>query len=187
MGHRSWTSSRFWARSGNGEGCRSTSRRVAGPDTGFPSASAPSMAVIFPSARLGPDARGDRQVPGTLHPVEPSLEPWWRVRQPEALDGDLAPLLASVDSLQRAWADVVAHATPEEFQASRRRSLRRHAIETGILERLYDVDWGVTQALVAEGLSAEVAEREGGIDETAPRPPDCRNSSRWSIPRPAGR
>jgi hypothetical protein len=43
--------------------------------------------------------------------------------------------------------------------------LRRHAIETGIIERLYDVDWGVTRALIAEGLSAEVAAREGGIDE----------------------
>jgi Fic/DOC family len=31
--------------------------------------------------------------------------------------------------------------------------------------RLYDVDWGVTEALVAEGLSAEVASREGGIND----------------------
>lgn len=42
-----------------------------------------------------------------------------------------------------------------------------HAIETGVIERLYDVDWGVTEALVAEGLSAEVAAREGGIDDDA--------------------
>ena len=76
-------------------------------------------------------------------------------------------MLASVDSLQRAWADVVAHSSTAEFQTSRLRSLRRHAIETGIIERLYDVDWGVTEALVAEGLSAEVAAREGGIGEGA--------------------
>lgn len=43
--------------------------------------------------------------------------------------------------------------------------LRRHAIETGIIERLYDVDWGVTEALVAEGLTADVAAREGGVEE----------------------
>jgi len=27
--------------------------------------------------------------------------------------------------------------------------LRRHAIETGIIERRYEVGWGVTEALVA--------------------------------------
>jgi hypothetical protein len=59
---------------------------------------------------------------------------------------------------------VVSQATEAEFRESRLRNLRRHAIETGILERLYDVEWGVTEALVAEGLSAEVASREGGID-----------------------
>jgi len=62
---------------------------------------------------------------------------------------------------------VVSQATAAEFRESRLRNLRRHAIETGILERLYDVEWGVTEALVAEGLSAEVASREGGIDEGA--------------------
>ena len=62
---------------------------------------------------------------------------------------------------------VVAQAPEAEFRESRLRNLRRHAIETGILERLYDVEWGVTEALVAEGLSAEVASREGGIDEGA--------------------
>jgi hypothetical protein len=51
----------------------------------------------------------------------------------------------------------------------RRRSLRRHAIETGILERLYDAEWGVTEALVAEGLTAGVAAREGGVTDDALR------------------
>jgi hypothetical protein len=58
-------------------------------------------------------------------------------------------------------------ASPAEFAAARRRSLRRHAIETGIIERLCDVDWGVTEALVAEGLTAEVAAKEGGLDDDA--------------------
>ncbi|GAA4241447.1 hypothetical protein GCM10022254_70310 [Actinomadura meridiana] len=40
--------------------------------------------------------------------------------------------------------------------------MRRHAIETGIIERLYDVDWGVTEALVAEGLTADAAARVNG-------------------------
>lgn len=93
--------------------------------------------------------------------------PWQPVAPPADFNGDLKPVLATVDSLQRAWADVVTQASPEEFRVARERSLRRHAIETGIIERLYDVDWGVTEALVAEGLSSEVAAREGGIEPTA--------------------
>ncbi|PBD00379.1 hypothetical protein BX281_8502 [Streptomyces sp. Ag82_O1-15] len=61
------------------------------------------------------------------------------------VNGDLLPVLESVDSLQRAWQEVVKANDPA-FQEARRRSLRRHAIETGIIERLYEVDWGVTEA-----------------------------------------
>ena len=93
--------------------------------------------------------------------------PWHWVAAPVALNGDLAQVLALVDALQRAWQDVIKQASAEEFREARQRSLRRHAIETGIIERLYEVDWGVTEALVAEGLSSEVAAREGGIDEGA--------------------
>lgn len=81
------------------------------------------------------------------------------------INGDLSAVLANVDVLREAWEDVLSRESPEDFAESRQRSLRRHAIETGIIERLYDVDWGVTEALVAEGLTAEVAEREGGIDD----------------------
>ena len=48
-----------------------------------------------------------------------------------------------------------------EFAAFLERQKREHAIETGIIERLYDLEWGVTEALVAEGISAEVVAREG--------------------------
>jgi len=102
----------------------------------------------------------------TLVPV-PDTADWTPIAPPEQVNGDLSQVLASMDALQRAWADVVRQARPEEFKEARARSLRRHAIETGIIERLYSVEWGVTQALVAEGLSAEVAAREGGIDEGA--------------------
>ncbi|MGH3765084.1 MAG: Fic family protein [Pseudonocardiaceae bacterium] len=76
-------------------------------------------------------------------------------------------MLANVDTLREAWDLSLEQASPGEFTEARRRSLRRHAIETGIIERLYDVDWGVTEALVAEGLTAEVAAREGGLDDDA--------------------
>jgi Fic/DOC family len=74
------------------------------------------------------------------------------------LNGGLRSVLDSVDSLQRAWKAVVS-ANDVAFQEARRRSLRRHAIETGIIERLYEVDWGVTEALVAEGITADAVAR----------------------------
>jgi hypothetical protein len=77
----------------------------------------------------------------------------------------LRAVLASVDALRVAWEEALARVSPEEFAEARRRSLRRHAIETGIIERLYDLDWGVTEALVAEGITEDVAAREGGVDE----------------------
>lgn len=90
----------------------------------------------------------------------------WRDVEPvPETNGDLSAVLANVDVLRAAWEDVLSRESPEDFTESRRRSLRRHAIETGIIERLYDVDWGVTEALVAEGLTAEVAAREGGIED----------------------
>lgn len=90
---------------------------------------------------------------------------WRDVGPVPEVNGDLGAVLANVDVLRTAWEDVLSRESQEDFAESRRRSLRRHAIETGIIERLYDVDWGVTEALVAEGLTAEVAEREGGIDD----------------------
>lgn len=81
------------------------------------------------------------------------------------LNGDVAELLAATDSLRAVWEENLRLATPEEIEAARKRSLRRHAIETGIIERLYDLDWGVTEALVAEGLTLDVAAGEGELTE----------------------
>lgn len=92
--------------------------------------------------------------------------PWTDVEPLPELNGDLRSVLDSVRSLQRAWKSVVL-ANDEAFQEARRRSLRRHAIETGIIERLYDIDWGVTEALVAEGITADAVARitEGSVNE----------------------
>lgn len=87
----------------------------------------------------------------------PDLE-WVDVEPVPHINGDISPILESVDSLQRAWQEVV-RANDAAFQEARRRSLRRHAIETGIIERLYEVDWGVTEALVAEGITADAVAR----------------------------
>jgi prophage maintenance system killer protein len=92
--------------------------------------------------------------------------PWSEVEPLPPLNGDIQPVLDSAKSLQRAWKSVVS-ANDEAFQEARRRSLRRHAIETGIIERLYDIDWGVTEALVAEGITADAVARvsEGSVNE----------------------
>ncbi len=92
--------------------------------------------------------------------------PWVDVEPLPHVNGDVQSILASVASLKTAWETVVAHNT-ESFHESRQRGLRRHAIETGIIERLYDVDWGVTEALVAEGITAEAVghANSGSLDE----------------------
>lgn len=74
-----------------------------------------------------------------------------------------ADQLGVVDSLHEAWRDAMAHLPDEDRSRGRDRRLRRHAIETGIIEQLYDVEWGVTEALVAEGITADVAARAGGL------------------------
>lgn len=92
--------------------------------------------------------------------------PWIDVEPLPHVNGDLESVLASVASLKRAWT-VVVSSNSESFREARRRSLRRHAIETGIIERLYDVEWGVTEALVAEGITAEAVatSSKGAIGE----------------------
>jgi Fic family protein len=85
---------------------------------------------------------------------------WSDVEPLPPINGDLQPVLDSVRALRGAWKTVVS-ANDEAFQEARRRSLRRHAIETGIIERLYDIDWGVTEALVAEGITADAVARVG--------------------------
>lgn len=88
----------------------------------------------------------------------------WRPIEPldqtvvENLRGDLAVL----DRLHLSWREFAA-SLDESYQLSlRRRTLRRHAIETGILERLYDIEWGITETLVAEGLTRETIARFPG-------------------------
>lgn len=92
---------------------------------------------------------------------------WVEVQPLGAMNGELSQVLASVDTLREAWDLSLTQASDGDFAEARRRSLRRHAIETGIIERLYDVDWEVTEALVAEGITADVAAREGGLDDDA--------------------
>ena len=96
------------------------------------------------------------------------IEKWSPITQldravEEMLRGDLA----AVDALHRSWIQFTASLDEADRYTLRRRTLRKHAIETGIIERLYEIDWGVTEQLVAEGLTREAVARAGG--EVSPR------------------
>lgn len=84
---------------------------------------------------------------------------------PDTLSAETLNALARTDSFRERWVEFIGTASMEEANERRDRNLRRHAIETGIIEKLYDVDWGVTEELVAEGLTLDVAERDGEVSE----------------------
>ncbi|HEX9725446.1 MAG TPA: Fic family protein [Vicinamibacteria bacterium] len=74
--------------------------------------------------------------------------------------------IAALEALRGEWARRFEQLSEEERAHVRQRSLRRLSIETGIIERLYDIDWGLTLHLVAEGFTKDVVERAGGaIDD----------------------
>ena len=91
--------------------------------------------------------------------------PWRPIDPVPIVNGSLTPILKTVDTLCSAWKDAMRSYSPEQRTEARDRRLRRHAVETGIIERLYEVDWGTTEALVAEGLTLEAANRAGGMSE----------------------
>ncbi|ROR65800.1 Fic family protein [Agrococcus jenensis] len=82
---------------------------------------------------------------------------------PEALSAETLAALERADAYRERWRELLQGATDDELEVRRNRNFRRHAIETGIIERLYDIDWGTTEALVAEGITLDVAEREGAV------------------------
>lgn len=93
---------------------------------------------------------------------EPITLPWSWVTPLDDVNGALEVELAKLDAYREAWEEFIGRLSEDEFAETRRRTLTRHAIETGIIERLYVASHGVTEALVAEGLVREVAERAEG-------------------------
>ena len=89
--------------------------------------------------------------------------PWRSIEPVTTSDRAVNGGFDALDALRAEW-DRRLGLLPEGEKAKvRQRSLRKLAIETGILERLYDVDWGLTLALVAEGFTRDVVERAGGV------------------------
>ena len=96
--------------------------------------------------------------------VEPNVTrvPWRPIEplQPHEQTGNGS--MAALEALRTEWHRRLESLTEDEKPRVRQRSLRKLAVETGILERLYEVEWGLTLTLVAEGFTRDVIEREGG-------------------------
>src|SRR5580693_3477532 len=77
-------------------------------------------------------------------------------------DADRAIDLATIRPLYDAWRaskQRVQELSPKGLEEFNQRLIRRLSIETGILERLYDLDRGTTEALVAHGFAEEFVSR----------------------------
>ena len=67
-----------------------------------------------------------------------------------------------IDSLQRQWLEVkknVEISRPEAYRKFTERLTRRWAIETGIIEGIYDLNRDITETLVREGIASSHIER----------------------------
>lgn len=85
------------------------------------------------------------------------------------LSAETEEALKRVEEFKSLWTNYMSTLQESEKEERQQRNLRRHAIETGIIERLYDLDWGITEELVADGLSMDVAEKDGDISQATLR------------------
>lgn len=70
--------------------------------------------------------------------------------------------LAAIRPLYESWRAVrqrLVQSSPESLKRFTDRLIRRLSVETGILERLYDLDRGTTEALVAHGFAEDLVSR----------------------------
>jgi Fic family protein len=78
--------------------------------------------------------------------------------------------LSELDSLIQSWHDFrgqIDKTNPDTLKEFKTRLVRTLSIETGILERLYDLDRGTTEALIARGFYEELISRESTNIEPA--------------------
>ncbi|TXB62221.1 Fic family protein [Phaeodactylibacter luteus] len=74
-----------------------------------------------------------------------------------------------VDDISQSWFSrrKVLAENSKEYEEFMSRLKRRHAIETGIVERMYDLDKGVTETLIKEGfVSSLVSHGDSNIDKS---------------------
>ena len=86
----------------------------------------------------------------TWKPIEPLSD--------EDREIDLASMRSLYDSW-RAFKDRLQNSNESSFREFNQRLVRRLSVETGILERLYDLDRGTTEALIKAGFVEEIVSR----------------------------
>ena len=89
--------------------------------------------------------------------------PWTRIEALKGSDVLTNGALGALDALRSEWERRLSKLSEEERNATRLRSLRKLAIETGTLRAAHDVEWGLTLTLIAEGFTKDVVERTGGV------------------------
>lgn len=92
------------------------------------------------------------------HPIEPLSKK------------DRTADLSELDSLVQSWHEFrkqISQSNPESLNEFRIRLVRSLSIETGILERIYDLDRGTTEALIARGFYEDLVSRESTDIEPA--------------------
>jgi len=85
----------------------------------------------------------------------------WNSIQPLTINGDEIDF-AEIDSLYGQWLNVKTNAEqadPDIYHEFNQQLHRNWAIETGIIERLYELDSGVTQTLIEKGIVSDYIER----------------------------
>jgi Fic family protein len=78
--------------------------------------------------------------------------------------------LAAMSPLYESWRESkkrIQRSSPGQLEDFNRRLIRRLSVETGILERLYDLDRGTTEALIAHGFAEELVTRSSTNIEPA--------------------
>jgi len=85
----------------------------------------------------------------------------WKPIEPLS-DHDRQIDLAAIQPLYETWRtskERLAETSPENLREFNQQLVRRLSIETGILERIYDLDRGTTEALVAHGFVEDLVSR----------------------------
>ena len=85
----------------------------------------------------------------------------WKPIEPLS-DSDRAIDLADIQPLYDSWRTAkerLSESSPDNLDDFSEKLIRRLSIETGILERIYDLDRGTTEALVAKGFIEELVSR----------------------------
>jgi Fic family protein len=99
---------------------------------------------------------------GRPHLSELALAPYkWKPIEPLSA-ADRSIDLAAMKPLYETWnasRQRLQQSSPASLKDFNQRLIRRLSIETGILERLYDLDRGTTEALVAQGFVEEIVVR----------------------------